>query len=85
MRKLTNKELLFLLFIFAPLSVFGLLVGSQLPNYFQATGLLGHDVFFEPRWWTVSALMAIFGMIGFIAALIVKQCIETLLKRYGIQ
>ena len=85
MRKATNKELLFLLLAFAPLSVFGLLVGSQLNNYLQATNLLGRHAFAEPRWYAVSALMAICGAIGFVGALIVKQCAETLLKRFGIQ
>ncbi len=85
MTKGSKKEQLLLLLVCAPMTVLGLLAGSQLTNYFQITNELGGRAFMEPQWVTATLLMISYSIVGCVAGMICTRCLGKLLDHSGLK
>ncbi len=85
MTKGSKKEQLLLLLVCAPMTVLGLLAGSQLTNYFQITNGLGAHAFMEPRWFAATILMVLYSAVGCVAGMICTRCLGKLLDHSGLK
>ena len=85
MKPLSTKELVFLVSIFAPLTVLGMLAAWQTPNYFQGTNALRLRAFCTPQWYGASCLMVSYSVIGCGAGLLLTRYAGQLLDRWGLQ